>query len=184
MRKPKDKAKVENGVLLVERWILARFRHHSFFHLAELNQKVSELRDQLNSRPFQKISGNRKERFLQFEQRTLHPLPPTPYEFLQMVVATVPSDYHVRVDGHYYSVPHSLVGRRVDIRVSPQTCEILAGGSRVASHERRFDEGGMSTISTHRPHAHQAYVSWTLKSPLGICRIYWPGNSLLFTGYC
>ena len=81
-----------------------------------------------------------------------------------MVVTTVPPDYHVRVDGHYYSVPHSLVGKRVDIRVSPHTIEILAGGSRVASHERRFDEGGMSTISTHRPHAHQAYVSWTPKA--------------------
>ena len=161
VRKPKDKAKVENGVLLVERWILARLRHYCFFHLAELNQKIIELRDRLNSRPFQKISGNRKERFLQFEQPTLRSLPPTPYEYLQMMVATVPPDYHVRVDGHYYSVPHSLVGKRVDIRVSPYIIEILAGGCRVASHERQFDEGGMSTIPDHRPFAHQAYASWT-----------------------
>jgi len=91
--------------------ILARFRHHSFFHLAELNQKISELRDRLNSRPFQKMSGNRKERFLRFEQGTLRPLPPIPYEYLQMMVATVPPDYQLRVDGHYCSVPHSQVGK-------------------------------------------------------------------------
>jgi len=95
VRKPKDKAKVENGVLLVERWILARLRHHTFFHLSELNQKIFELRDRLNSRSFQKISGSRKERFLQFEQPTLHSLPVTPYEYLRIMMATVPPDYHV-----------------------------------------------------------------------------------------
>jgi len=101
--------------LVYECRILARHRHHPFFHLTDLNQKIFELRDRLNSRSFQKNSGSRKERFLQFEQPTLRPLPVTPYEYLRMMVATVPPDYYVVVNGHFYSVPHPLVGKPVDI---------------------------------------------------------------------
>ena len=62
-RKPQDKAKVEAGVLLVERWILARLRHWRFHSLAELNTAMRQLLGELNERPFQKLEGSRRSWF-------------------------------------------------------------------------------------------------------------------------
>lgn len=67
VRRSRDKAKVESGVLVVERWILAALRHRQFFSLAELNAVIRELLEKLNARPFRKLSGCRREHFEQLD---------------------------------------------------------------------------------------------------------------------
>ena len=109
VRKPKDKAKVEAGVLLVERWILAALRHRTFFSLAgEANQAIRELLNRLNQKPFKKIPGSRRERFLSWISRHAQPLSGPPYEYADWRKARVNVDVHIEVDGHYYSVPYPL----------------------------------------------------------------------------
>src|SRR5206468_1065626 len=65
--KPKDKAKVEVGVQMVERWIVARLRHQRFFSLPELNTAIGTLLTDLNQRPFKKLPGSRSSQFLTYE---------------------------------------------------------------------------------------------------------------------
>lgn len=79
-RKPQDKAKVEVGVQIVERWILARLRIHRFFSLAELNKAISTLIVDLNLRPFKKLEGNRRDWFERLDQPMLRALPSKRYE--------------------------------------------------------------------------------------------------------
>jgi transposase len=160
-QKPRDKAKVEAGVQVVERWILARLRKLSFFSLEELNQEIRRLLDWLNDRPFQKLEGSRRSLFESLERPALLPLPERPYEFARWKKARVNIDYHVVVENHYYSVPHTLVGEQVDVRLTASTVEILHSGRRIAAHARSHRKGGFTTEPGHRPKAHQKHVEWT-----------------------
>ena len=161
VRKPRDKAKVEVGVQVVERWILARLRKHSFFSIDELNQHIWKLLKELNNRPFQKMPGSRKSMFDCVDAPALRPLPKVPYEFARWKKATVNIDYHVEVDGHYYSVPYQLVGKKVDVRFTDKAVECFYKHKRVASHLRSRQRGRHSTISEHMPPAHRKYLEWT-----------------------
>jgi len=136
-RKPQDKAKVEVGVQIVERWILARLRNHRFYSLAELNKAIGKLIADLNRRPFKKLEGNRHEWFERLDRPALRPLPARRYEIATFVKCRVNIDYHVEVDHHYYSVPHSLVRQEVYARVTRHGVEILHRGKRVAAQGRR-----------------------------------------------
>ncbi|MEN8130400.1 MAG: IS21 family transposase [Pseudomonadota bacterium] len=160
-RKPKDKAKVEGGVLLVERWILAALRNRTFFSLHELNQAIGQLLDKLNRRAFKKLPGSRLSHFETIDKPALQPLPAAPYEFAQWKKARVHIDYHVEVDGHYYSVPHTLVKRQLDVRYSATTIECLHQGQRVASHVRSHLKGRHTTVPEHMPKAHREMAQWT-----------------------
>jgi len=160
-RKPKDKAKVEGGVLLVERWILAALRNRTFFSLRELNQAIGQLLDKLNQRPFKKLPGSRLSHFETVDKPALQPLPAEPYEFAQWKKARVHIDYHVEVDGHYYSVPHTLVKRQLDVRYSATTIECFHQGQRVASHVRAQTKGRHTTVAEHMPKAHREVAQWT-----------------------
>ena len=171
-RKPKDKAKVEAGVLVAERWILAALRNHTFFSVAEVNQLISEKLDILNNRTFKKLNTTRKELFETLEKPALKPLAPRPYEFAQWKKATVNIDYHIEVDGHYYSVPYQLIKRQVDVRLTARTVEVLLKNSRVASHRRSYKKGAFTTLMEHRPKSHQKYLQWT---PSRI--IHWAGEN-------
>lgn len=159
--KPRDKAKVEAGVLVVERWILARLRKLTFFSLAELNREIRRLLDLLNDRPFQKLEGSRRSLFESLERPALLPLPEQRYEFGRWKKARVNIDYHVDLDGHYYSVPHTLTGEQVDARITATTVEILHRGRRVAAHPLGQKKGGYTTDPGHRPKAHQKHLEWT-----------------------
>ncbi|CAO0820664.1 hypothetical protein DFAR_1800002 [Desulfarculales bacterium] len=121
VRKPRDKATAEVGVQLVERWILAILRKKLFFSLAELNQAIRGLLDRLNNRPFKKLPGNRRSMYESLDKPALKPLPATAYQYAQWKKAKVHSDYHVEVDRHYYSAPHKLVGKKLDIRYTEHT---------------------------------------------------------------
>ena len=161
VRKPRDKAKVEAGVLVVERWILAALRKRRFFSLAALNQAIAELLERLNNRPFRKLEGSRATRFEKLDRPALRPLPTEPYSFAQWKKARVHIDYHVEVEGHFYSVPYALIHREVDARYTAMTVEIFHRGQRVASHARSYKAGHHTTIHAHRPKSHQRYLEWT-----------------------
>jgi transposase len=158
---PQDKAKVETGVQLVERWVLAPLRHQTFFSLAELNAALAVQRRALNARPFQKLAGSRCTLFETLERPALRPLPATRYEYATWKKARVNIDYHVSVEHHAYSVPYPLVRQEVEVRLTATTVEILHRGRRVAAHVRSSLRGRFTTDPTHRPKAHQRHVEWT-----------------------
>jgi transposase len=159
--KPRDKAKVETGVLLVERWILARLRHHTFFSLAELNRTIAELLVILNQRPFQKLPGSRLSAFEDFERDALRPLPANPYEFARWKKARPGIDYHVEVERNFYSVPHTLVGQTLEVCITVSTVEVLHRGKRVAAHPHLQGKGRFVTEPAHLPKAHRAHLEWS-----------------------
>jgi transposase len=159
--KPKDKAKVENAVLVVERWILARLRHQTFVGLSELNAVISELLQQLNHRPFKKLPGTRASQFEAIDKPALKPLPEQSYELAQFSKARVHVDYHIEVDRHYYSVPYTLIKQAVDVRLTLHTVECFHEGVRVASHIRSFVKGKHTTLAEHMPLSHKAYSEWS-----------------------
>lgn len=161
VRKPRDKAKVEAGVQLVQRWILARLRHRTFFSLGELNQAIRELLGPLNQKPFRKHPGSRRSLFESLEQPALRPLPEERFTYAEWKKARVHVDYHVEVEGHYYSVPYQLVSQQLDVRVSAKTVECFAKGKRVASHLRSFLRRAHTTQIGHMPRAHREYAEWT-----------------------
>ena len=163
VRKPRDKAKVESGVLVVERWILARLRNRTFFSLGELNAAIRELLERLNTRAFKKLAGCRRSRFEELERAALRPLPLRAYEFGEWRQAKVHPDYHIEVGRAYYSVPYALIGERVDVRLTAHGVEVFHGGKRVAAHARASARGQRSTRRAHRPARHVAVIERTLE---------------------
>jgi transposase len=160
-RKPKDKAKVEVGVQVVERWILARLRNHTFFSLADLNQAIRKLLDELNTRPMKHLGRSRRQLFESLDQPALKPLPELPYEFAIWKKARVNIDYHIEFEKHYYSVSHTLIHKEVYVRATQSTIEIFFNNQRVASHRRTNAPGRHTTLSEHMPPAHQKYLEWS-----------------------
>ncbi|MGC2174561.1 MAG: IS21 family transposase [Acidimicrobiales bacterium] len=159
--KPRDKAKVEAGVLLAERWIIAVLRHRRFTSLAELNEVIAGLVERLNTRPFKKLEGSRASLFAELDQPALRALPPTRYEFATWRLAKVNIDYHVEVDHHYYSVPYQLAGQVVEVRLTNSVVEVFSQHRRVASHLRSYQRGRHVTDAAHMPDSHRRYLEWT-----------------------
>jgi len=157
----KDKAKVEVGVQVVQRWIVAALRKRKFFSLEEVNQAIAELLERLNARPFRKREGNRAALFAQLDQPALKPLPASRYQFGEWKTARVNIDYHIEVERHYYSVPYALVHLEVDVHLTAETVEILHRGVRVASHVRSYVPAKATTLTEHMPKSHQKYVGRT-----------------------
>jgi transposase len=160
-RRARDKAKAESGVQVVQRWILAALRKRQFFSLAELNEAIAELLIKLNQRRFRKMPGSRAELYQTIDKPALQPLPAAPFVFAEWKRARVNLDYHVELEGHYYSTPYQLVGKEVEIHYTAGTVEILYRGKRVASHARSSKAHMHSTRSEHRPKSHQQYMEWT-----------------------
>ena len=154
------KAKVENAVLIVERWILAALRKRTFFSLAELNDAIYELLIKQNQRRFRNLDSTRIKLFEELERPALKPLPATPFTFAEWKLAKVHPDYHVEVERHYYSVPYQYVHERVDVRFSEKTVEVFLKGQRIAAHARSYVQGKHSTLREHRPPKHQN-LEWT-----------------------
>ena len=161
VRRARDKAKVENAVLLVERWILARLRNVTFFSLDELNREIQRLLEGLNNKPFQKLPGSRRSLFESLERPAMTPLPAQPYVYAEWGRVRVNIDYHIEVGRHYYSVPHALVGKQLDVRLTANTVELLHQGNRVASHRRSTHQGHHTTVTEHMPKSHREYALWT-----------------------
>ncbi len=161
VKKARDKAKVESGVLQVERWILAPLRHRTFFTLAELNEAIAKQVEFLNNRPFEEIEGTRRSLFETLDKPALNPLPAHRYVFAEWSKSKVNIDYHIEVDHHYYSVPYQLIHARLDVRLTSTTLEAFFKGRRVALHRRSYIKGRHTTLKEHMPKAHQKYLEWT-----------------------
>lgn len=162
-RKPKDKAKAEGGVLILERWGLARLRNRVFHSLAELNIALHECVELINNREMRSHKASRRTLFEQLDRPALHKLPGTPFEFGEWLVPMrVGKDYHVVLDGHYYSVPNRLIQEEVTVRRTASIVEIFHRRERVASHVRSHVVGGTTTDPAHQPEAHRA---WAAQSP-------------------
>jgi transposase len=159
--KPKDKAKAEVAVQIVERWIMARLRHQTFFTLASLNQAIRALLDELNQRPFKKLPGTRLSQFEQLDKPALRASPAQPYQYTHIKKARVHIDYHIEYDKHYYSVPHHLVKQEVEVQATDSAVAIYHQGQRVASHPRSYRQGAHSTCQEHMPQAHRAMHGWS-----------------------
>jgi len=159
-RKPKDKAKAEVAVQIVERWILARLRHQTFFTLAELNRAIADLLPDLNNRPFQGQDVCRRDLYDRLDAPALKPLPLAPYEYAEWRKAKPGIDYHISVDKRFYSVPHALVGQTLDVRLTAETVEVMHKGNRVAVHPRRGPQR-FSTLMDHMPSSHRAHREWS-----------------------
>jgi transposase len=179
--KAKDKAKVESAVLVAQRWILARLRHRTFFDLAELNEAIWKLLEELNSRPLQKLGVSRRELWERLDRPALGPLPATPYELAQWKSCRVNIDYHVEVDHRFYSVPYQLVHERVEVRYTASVVEAYYKGRRVASHRRRFDHQP-STLPEHMPSSHRAHAEWTPSRLIGWAEKTGPATGRLVAG--
>ncbi|MBI5016601.1 MAG: IS21 family transposase [Deltaproteobacteria bacterium] len=159
-RRPRDKAKAEAAVLVATRWILARLRHRTFFSLADLNVAVGELLESLNHRTMRHFGLSRAELFEQLDRPALQPLPEHPYRFALWKKPRVNIDHHVDVEGHYYSVPYTLIHQVLDARIEEFTIELFHKGKRVASHPRSRKKGFASTLPEHRPASHR-FVEWS-----------------------
>jgi len=167
VRKPKDKAHVENGVQNVERWVLAPLRDRTFFSIAEANRAIAPLLEALNQREMQHLGKSRRQLFEELDQPALLALPEHPYEFARWKNARVNIDYHVSFEGHYYSVPHSLVGQEVRLRATERMLEIFHRNQPVALHPLSNVLGRFSTCPEHMPSQHRFVLNtdsdWLLR---------------------
>ena len=159
-RQPKDKSKAENGVLLVERWVLAKLRHETFFSLASLTARIKELLRQLNDKPFQKLPGSRHSQFEALDEPVLRPLPEHRYQYVDIKKVRVGVDYHIEYHKHFYSVPHPLVGKQLEVQASSGMVQIYNLDKLITSHPRQYHVG-FTTNPVHMPENHRAHASWT-----------------------
>jgi transposase len=181
VRKPRDKAKVEGAVLIVERRILARLRDRQFFSLTELNMAIDELLEELNEQAFQKLDGSRRTRFIELDRPALKPLPARSYEYAQWKCAKVHPDYHIEVEHAYYSVPYKHIGERLDVRISARMVEIFLKRQLIAAHPRLFKRGARSTLEGHRPHQHRAVIDASLGRLLERANLIAPSVAAVLT---
>ena len=158
---PRDKAKVEVGVLIAKRWILAVLRKRTFYSLAELNAAIRECLERLNNRILRRAKKSRRELFEAMDKPSALPLPSRSYEYAEWYKSRVAFDYHIEVDFHYYSVPYLLLHERLDVRLTATTLEAFHKGERVAAHVRSYVRGTHTTLPEHMPPAHQRYAEWS-----------------------
>lgn len=158
---PRDKAKVEVAVQVAQRWIVARLRNQTFSSLGELNEALAVHLADLNRRTMRVFGKSRRELFESVEQGALAPLPTHRFECAEWKLATVNIDYHIAYDHHCYSVPHTLIHERVEVRATARVVEIFHHGVRIASHERSYVRGKHSTHAEHMPAAHQKHAAWS-----------------------
>jgi transposase len=178
--KPRDKAKVEQSVLLVERWVMARLRNQRFFSLAVLNEAIADLVGELNARIMRAYGASRAELFAQVDAPALKPLPAEPYAFATWKRCRVAPDYHVEAEGCFYSVPYRLIGEALDVRIAERTIEAFHKGERVASHARSPGRRGHITVADHMPSAHRRHAAWTPARMMAAADKIGPAAAALF----
>lgn len=156
--KPRDKAKVEGGVLIAQRWIVARLRNLTCFSLDEINEHIARLVADLNNRVMKRYGKSRRQLFEELDLPELRALPRDRFIHGDWSKATVKLDYHVNVDHHDYSVPYQRATDEVWIRLAAATVEVFYKSKRCASHVRSFEYGGTTTNPAHMPASHRKYA--------------------------
>ncbi|AEG07054.1 Integrase catalytic region (plasmid) [Sinorhizobium meliloti BL225C] len=163
-RRPRDKAKVEAAVRIVERWLLGRLRHRIFYSLAEVNAAIGELLHDLNDkRVLRRVGVTRRQLFEELDRPALRPLPVERYVFAEWRIRRAGLDYHVEIERHYYSVPYRFAREQVEARITANTIEIFHKGERIAAHRRSSGNGKHTTIPDHMPSAHRRFADWTIE---------------------
>src|SRR3974390_901937 len=160
-RKPKDKAKLEVGVQVALRWVIAKLRKRTFFSLAELNAAIGDCVEQINNRVTRHLGASRRSLFEQVERSALKSLPATEYTFAYGKQCRAGIDYHVEIDKHYYSVPYTLVRQELWASYTASTVEVFHRGTRVAAHRRGPPNRGHTPLPEHMPSSHRRYADWT-----------------------
>ncbi len=179
-RRPRDKAKVEQAVLIVERWLLGRLRHRTFYSLADVNAPIGELLALLNEeRPIRRLGTTRRQLLEEIDRPALKPLPIEPYEFCEWRACRVGIDYHVEADAHYYSVHHRFARTDVDVRLTARTVEVYLKGERIAAHMRASGNRKHTTVTEHMPSSHRRYASWTIDRIRQAARVIGPATAAL-----
>ena len=178
-QKPRDKAKVEVGVLVAQRWILARLRNRIFISLQEMNEAIWECLEILNNRKMRHVNKSRRELYDELDRPQLKPLPSARYEYAQWKKATVNIDYHISYDHHRYSVPYQLVHESLDARATSTVVEVFHRGKRVASHRRSYKKGGFTTSTEHMPKSHREHAEWTPQRVISWSKTIGPNTGLL-----
>ncbi len=159
--KPQDKSKVELGVKAIQRWILMRLRHHTFFSVDELNQHINLLLDGYNHKILRRLGKSRTELFAMLDKPFLHPLRVNNYIYKEFKTATVGVDYHVELEGSGYSVPYKYLGKKVEITYSCSSLIIAFGGEIIAHHPKLSQPYHDSTFIEHMPKDHEyQYEKW------------------------
>lgn len=180
--KPRDKAKAEAGVLLAERWVIARLRHQRFYSLGEANAEIARLVEAINHRPFKKMAASRASLFAEIDRPALKPLPAHRYSYGEWAQKTVNIDYHLEVDHHYYSVPYRLVHERLWTKMSAATVEIFHHSKRVATHVRSHRRYGHTTDPAHMPESHRRHAQWTPSRIVAWAKKTGPSTAALIEG--
>jgi transposase len=179
-RRPRDKAKVEQAVLIVERWLLGRLRHRTFYSLADVNAAIADLMTHLNEhRRIRRLGVTRRQLLEEVDRPALTSLPAEPYEFSEWRTCRVGIDYHVEVAAHYYSVPHRFARAEVDARLTARTVEIFLKGERIAAHVRAGGNHKHTTVSEHMPSSHRRYAGWTIERIRADARLIGPATAAL-----
>ncbi len=160
-RRPRDKAAVEAGVRFAQSYILGRLRNVTFFSLAECNAAIAAALERMNGREMRRLGMSRRQLFDAVERPAMRALPEQDYEYAEWRLARVGIDYHVEVQGFFYSVPHELIREQVDTRATTRTIEVFHRGRRVAAHGRRYGGPRHGTLPEHMPSAHRRYAEWT-----------------------
>jgi transposase len=161
IKKPKDKPKAEISVCLAQRWIMAKLRNRTFYSLKELNQAIKPLLEDLNNKPMQKIKKSRRALYEEIEKSELKILPSYPYQIAEFRVGRVNIDYHVEIERHYYSVPYTLVGKKVEAKITQHVIEISFNGKRITTHLKSHKKYRHTTLKEHMPESHRQYAEWT-----------------------
>lgn len=161
-RKPRDKPKVEAAVRIMERYLLGRLRDRVFYALSELNEAIAEVIKELNDeRNIRRLGVTRRALFVDIDQPHLSPLPAQDYVYAEWRVRRANLDYHVDIDGCFYSVPFRYARERIDARVTARTIELFVKGQRVAAHARLATCGRHTTVPEHMPSSHRRHAGWT-----------------------
>lgn len=159
--KPKDKAKVENGVKIMQRWILARLRNHTFFSVSELNTAIAKLMPMYANKVMKKLGKSRLELFNELDKPALKPLPNIPYEYKEFKMLKVNIDYHIGLDNSFYSVPYQLIHKKVEVWYSNKSVDIYYEGKQIATHPKTTIKGKYLTQSVHMASSHKKYLEWS-----------------------
>lgn len=163
-RKPRDKAKVEACVLIVERYLLGRLRHRRFYSLAELNQAIQNMLVDINEqRPLRRLGITRRKLFEDLDRSMLKPLPAEPYVYAEWRLRRAGLDYHVEVEDHYYSVPYRFANEELSVRITARTIEVFRKGERIAAHQRNSGNHKHTTVNEHMPSSHRRFADWTIE---------------------
>jgi transposase len=178
-RRPRDKAKVEVAVQIVQRWIVARLRHFTFFSLVELNEAIRALLFDLNARRMRRYGASRRELYERLDLPHLKPLPERRFECARWEKVKVGVNYHVEIDKHFYSVPYQLIHHHLWVRVGTTCVEIYGSeNKRITAHVRKFAIGRYTTKTEHMPRSHRAQAEWTPERMLSWARKFGPCTTL------